>query len=134
MSLSCLYEHAPAQEQAINQASSGFKPASTCSWGSFRDSLWGRAIESFQGVKRVERDRFDFVGDVTLPDKHVVATLPGTLPKGLVPKSKKILVRSEYSEAEQAAVSLSESDLDALMVSGQPGIGPPHLSLLPTEF
>jgi len=76
--------------------------------------------------KPVKRDESSPIEDVVLPDDHIVATLPEILPKlGWAIKSKRILVRSEYNEAEQAAVSCSKTDLDAFMVSGQPGIGPP---------
>jgi len=84
----------------------------------------GEGHRILSGGETSQGDKSDRVGDVAPPEKHVVATLLETLPEGLAPKGKKILVRSEYSEAEQAAVLFSRSDLDAFMVSGQPDIGP----------
>ena len=81
-------------------------------------------------MKRVKRDKSHPVGGVALPDKHVVAALPETLLKSLAPKSKWILVRSEYSEAEQAAVLSGKTGFGAFVVSGQHGIGTsPSLSI-----
>lgn len=133
MSLRALSDHIPDQNQAIRQASSGFKSSSTwCSpWEDFRKSLWGKALESFETLKLVERD--GTVSDVALPERHGVVTVPETLPVGLFGGGQ-ILVRSEYEDAEKAAVSLSGTDLDALVVSGQPGTGTsPSLPQLPTE-
>ena len=120
------------QEQAVSQVSSGLNYSSTwcASWGGFKDSLWAKAIEFFQGVKWVKRGKSDPVSGVALPDEHVVATLPETLLRSFAPKSKRILVRSEYSEAEQVAMSFNKSNFSAFMVSGQPGVGTsPSLSI-----
>jgi len=127
MSLQGLYKHIPAQEKAISEASAGFKPVSTWSdvWTGFRDSLWGKPIESFEEKVPVERDKSDPVAEVALPDKHFVLTFPETILG--IPwtwQSKRILVRSEYREAEQAAVSSSSTGCDVFVVTGQPGIGP----------
>ena len=129
MSLNDLLKHISAQQEAISQASPGFKSTSAglAPWGGFRDSLWGHGLESFQKMKRVKRDESDPVDvhDVALPDRMRVAKLPKIRPKGLAPKRKRYLVRSEYSEAEQAAVLFSKSRLNVFVISGQPGIGPP---------
>ena len=137
MSLQDLDEHIPVQEKAINEASSGFKPVSTWPdvWVGFRDSLWGKPIESFEEGVPVERDRSDPVAEVALPDKHFVVTFPEAILK--IPwawKSKRILVRFEYNEAEQAAVLSSSSNCNVFVVTGQPGIGEStSFSLLPAE-
>jgi len=128
MSLQDLDEHIPAQEKAISEASSGFKPISTWSdvWVGLRDSLWGKPIESFEEEVPVERDKSDPVAGVVLPDKHFFLTFPEALlgsPWTL--ECERILVRSEYREAEQAAVSSSSSDCDVFVAAGQPGIGTP---------
>jgi len=137
MSLQDLDEHIPVQEKAINEASSGFKPVSTWPdvWVGFRDSLWGKPIESFEEGVPVERDRSDPVAEVALPDKHFVVTFPEAIlgiPWTL--GCERILVRSEYREAEQAIVSSSNSDCNVFVVAGQPGIGESApFSLLPAE-
>ena len=122
MFLDSLSHHIPAQKRAIRQASSGFKSSSTwCApWEGFRKSLWGKPLGSFETEKLVERDVT--VSDVALPGTHGVATVPETLPPGLFQGSQ-ILVRSECKDVEEAAVSLSGTGLDALVASGQPGIG-----------
>ena len=135
MSLQDLYKHIPAQEKAIGEASSGFKPVSTDAWVGFRDSLWGKPIESFEEEVPVERDESDPVVEVALPDKHFVVTFPEAIlgiPWTL--GCERILVRSEYREAEQAIVSSSNSDCNVFVVAGQPGIGESApFSLLPAE-
>ena len=135
MSLQDLYKHIPVQEKAIGEASSGFKPVSTDAWVGFRDSLWGKPIGYFEGEVPVERDRYDPVSEVALPDKHFVVTFPEAILK--IPwtwKSKRILVRSEYREAEQAAALSSSSNCNVFVVTGQPGIGESaSFSLLPAE-
>jgi len=134
MSLQDLNEHIPAQEKAISEASSGFKPISTWPdvWTGLRDSLWGKPIESFEEEVQVERDKSDPVAEVALPDKHFVLTFPEAILG--IPwtwKSKRILVRSEYREAEQTAVSSNSTGCDVFVVAGQPGIGPPPFIYCP---
>jgi len=87
-------------------------------WEKFRDSVWGKGLEISQEAEAVERDGSIPVEDVVLPKDNTVATLP----HGLIPKNSKILVRSEYYEAEEEAV-LSSKRYNAFVVSGQPGIG-----------
>jgi len=125
--LTDLLDNIAAQEEAITQISSGLKSTDKSdSWSEFKESLWGKDLGSVQKVESVKRDELGPVEDVALPDEHIVAILPETLPgDGWILQNEWILVRSEYSEAEQAAVSCSKSYLDAFMVSGQPGIGPP---------
>ena len=136
MSLQDLEEHIPAQEKAISEASSGFKPVSTWPdvWVGFRDSLWGKPIESFEKAP-VERDESDPVAEVALPDKYFVVTFPGAILG--IPWTfgcERVLVRSEYREAEQAVVLSSSSNCNVFAVAAQPGVGESApFSLLPAE-
>ena len=66
---------------------------------------------------------------VEVSDSHLVAAFPKA--KGTNIGGRRILVRSEYNEAEQKAVVLSSGQdySAAFVVAGQPGIGSPPLSL-----
>ena len=126
MSLRDLEEHIKVQEEAIAQFAAGLKANTpNCSiWGPFRDSLWGKGLDAFLKQEQVER------GDrpvPTLPDPppRFVAFLPKTLPREWGLKGGKILVRSEYEEAEEVTLSANTSGNDVLVIGGQPGIGPP---------
>ena len=123
MSLKGLADHINDQEEAISKLFHGIdsETMACTEWREFRDSLWGRGLETLQGEEKVERDRSIFVDDVALPEKHIVATLPYTL----APDTPKILVRSEYDEVEQEIV-LSSKRHAVFVVSGQPGIGLSH--------
>jgi len=112
-------DHINDQEGVIGGLYQGTGPETDAyiAWEKFRDSVWGKGLIS-QEAEAVERDGSIPVEDVVLPKDHTVATLP----HGLIPKTSKILVRSEYYEAEEEAV-LSSKRYNALVVSGQPGIG-----------
>jgi len=79
----------------------------------------GEGLGIVQAVEPVERDGTGPVEDTVLPDNHIAATLPQTLPdQGWSLGSKGIPVRSEYDEAEQAVVFSTKSPRDAFVVSG----------------
>jgi len=58
------------------------------------------------------------------PSARPVVKLPETLPYMWNFDSSHILVRSEYEEAEKAALAAIKDHADALLVIGQSGIGP----------
>lgn len=125
-----LVRHVSVQEDAIRKASSGFNSVSISDildrWNEFRKHLWGKGEEAFQKVKLVKRDKFDLVNDVELPDRHLVATTLGLSDLWDL-EIPQFLVRSEYTEAEQAAVSMcGESDREMIVITGRPGIGLHH--------
>ena len=62
--------------------------------------------------------------DYTVPTTALVAKIPDTVPNVWHSASQRILVRSDYLEAAQTALSASEDGRDVLLVTGQPGIGP----------
>jgi len=130
MSLSDLTQHIPDQTSAIYRFSFGTKPLPGY-WRSFKESIWGKGLDSLQQQELVERDSDPLEDSHILPDPppvtRPVATLPKTLPDvGGLDGQEKILVRSEYHETEKAALLSNESGYGVFVVNGQPGIGPPR--------
>ena len=134
MLLSDLVAHAPAQTEAIGQ----LNPTDLCAplpqWEEFRESLWGIGLESLQQEELVKRDD-DPVDDYhilpdSLPPTRSVLTPPETLRKFWKLYSRRILVRPEYHETEQAALLANQNNRHVFAVTGQPGIGArPFLSI-----
>lgn len=129
MSLQQLEEHIPSQTLQINKFvnepsvfANFVELEDAPSWGTFRNSIWGNAsaLASLGPDIDVEAD-----GEPPRP----VVKLPETLPDVFGFESSHILVRSEYEEAEQAALQALISNAHAFLVFGQSGIGPP-LSLV----
>jgi len=141
MSLKDLTDYISEQEKAISELPPKIVSETTLStyWKDFRDSLWGKGLELSQGLEDVQRG-LNPVENVALPERHMVATFPVAVPSywgrlqtsyvtadmgtgaGASTNARKIMVRSEYEEAERAAVSSSEVH-DVFAVCGQPGIG-----------
>ena len=125
-SLSDLVRHIPAQEEAISKLPSSVVESKTdnCTiWNEFRKQLWGKILGSLQRGQPVKRDEVEPIDDIVLPGTHTIATLPEDLPAAWKLPSRQILVRSEYSKAEKAALPVSESVHSVFVVTGQPGIG-----------
>jgi len=80
-------------------------------WAEFRHSLWGKGLSHL-------RDPIYTTG-------QSVVQGPQVIPQALGLPGRKILVRSEYEQAEQAILSANENGRDAFIVSGNPGIGSP---------
>ena len=65
------------------------------------------------------------------PITRSTLTVPEPILREWASKSRKILVRSEYEETEEAANSAHDQGKDAFVVAGQPGIGvPPSHSII----
>jgi len=97
------------------------------SWEAFHNSYWGKGLDFLQEKMLVERGE-NPVEDPTLPDLFpptcsVLSPHP-ILAAAWALSSRKVLVRSEYYEAEEAALSANEEGKDVFIVTGQPGIGP----------
>ena len=92
------------------------------SWVKFRNSLWGnvRALEPLEGMDVEVKE-----GDKTTLAAQPVVEIPKTIPDTLGLDSSNILVRSEYAEAEQAALVANKKGFEAFLIGGQAGIGPP---------
>jgi len=134
MLLSDLSRHAPAQEAEINRfIDIGYliKGDYSITWTPFKESVWGKKLESFQTEQLVQRDSQDRIEDPSIPPGSVpretrVTIIPSTFPVSWGKSSNRmILTRSEYDEAEGAALSANESNADVFLVTGHPGIGPP---------
>ena len=130
MSLEDLTQHASTQTDAINRLIQMGRfttgPVSN-TWTEFKESVWKKGLASVEVQEPVERDDdpiddYDLPED-TLPVSTLVAPIPGSLPNVWHSYSQRILVRSEYQEAEQTVLSANEENKDALLIAGHPGIG-----------
>ena len=127
MSLEDLTQYAPAQTDAINRLihAGHFTPGPISSaWTEFKESVWRTGIASLQAQEPVERDD-DPVDDddLVVPTATLVAIIPDTLPDVWHPSSQRILVRSDYYEAEITALSASEAGKGVFLATGHPGNG-----------
>jgi len=108
-------------------------------WAEFKESVWKKGLAPVEREEPVERDDdpvadselFDYgdeeADDYVPPDPFPISTLvapiPCSLPNVWHSYSQRILVRSEYHEAEQTVLSANEDNKEALLIAGQPGIG-----------
>ena len=90
-------------------------------WDEFKKSLWGKDIVT----ESVRQD------DGTV---YTIVDIPKTAPLTLSAYTSRILVRAEYVEALRAALEVNARDIQAFMVTGQPGIGPSPPILSSTEL
>ena len=121
MSLNDLVHHIPEPDQLrrindlINIPNSFFTKdspkTSLTEWDEFKMSLWGKDIVT----ESVRQD------DGTV---YTIVDIPKTAPLTLSAYTSRILVRAEYVEALRAALEVNARDIQAFMVTGQPGIGP----------
>ena len=140
MSLEDLLKYVPAQTKAISQISLGVDSTTgLCTfWNQFREIFWGKSLNLFQKEEPIEKDTVGPVEDVHIlpesrPGTRSVIKLPMVLPDAWNIDGGHLLVRAEYTEAEKAAVSSSESSTGAFVVTGQSGIGLPPFSPLSAE-
>jgi hypothetical protein len=95
-------------------------------------------LEGLEKLEPVERDDKPVDDDHIFPDRlpptRSVLIPPETLPKVWGLSSQRILVRSEYHEAERAALLANETDKRVFAVTGQPGIGTPLLLSIPCRI
>ena len=127
MSLRDLVKYISVQEEAIIKLSVLDPEGEDCAqWIPFRDYFLGK--DSFLVDEPVERDDKPLKAvPIDPPLTRTVTTIHPSISYYMA--SRKILVRSEYKEAERAAVLANEPDVEVFVVSGQPGIGlpsPPH--------
>lgn len=125
MPLSDLAVHIPTQEAAISRFAPALRNGTDpcVPWKRFKDSLWGNSSHSFLWEEPVKRGTRPVKFVPTVPSPRDVAVLPSSLPSEWDIHSSKILVRSEYNEAEKAALLANKPDIDLFMVGGQSGIG-----------
>ena len=91
-------------------------------WIKFKESFWGVSSASLATQEEVKRDEpvEDYYLPDPVPDKTWVAKI---LPAPWKSPSQRMLVRSEYHEAEQAAMLADQDRMEAFLVTGHPGIG-----------
>ena len=148
MSLEHLATLAPAQQLKIDEfISKGIFSApglpDLSHWSEFRDSLWPKDSPIAKAQGPAEGDGKPLPDGEPLPNTEVHAKVlpnPEALPKATptarpiveIPKtivdiwgleSTQILVRSEYEEVEQVALSTNAAGIGAFIVTGHPGIG-----------
>ena len=123
MSLVDLIKHVPTQRASINQL---FSKRDQIPSSNFRLPLWDSFGTSVWGKDRASLELEDIHPPLTPPDSPPrapsVVTPPKDIPKPWNLSSRQILVRSDYIEAERAAL-LAGKDQDIFVVAGQPGIG-----------
>ena len=130
MSLENLTQYTSTQTDAINRLILMGRLTTgpiSATWTGLKESVWKKGLLSLETQEPVERDD-DPVDDEDIPFDAVpastlVAKIPDTLPNVWGSCSKRILVRSDYLEAEQTSLSANENNKDALLVAGHPGIG-----------
>ena len=121
MSLDDLFHHIPGPDQlkTINDLvnipntfyTKDSPETSLTRWDEFKKSLWGKDVVS----ESVRQD------DGTV---YTIADIPKTAPLALSAGTSRMLVRAEYVETLRAALEVNARDIDAFLVTGQPGIGP----------
>ena len=125
MSLEDLTQHAALQQEKINQLLGANKPASrlcfarvkpsTSPWAALRRSLWGKGLGFLEDQTIISHSP----PAATRPILEFPRVMRNVWPSA----SSRILVRSEYEEAEQAVLSANASGMEAFLVAGHPGIG-----------
>jgi hypothetical protein len=94
-------------------------------WIEFKESIWGVGSASLATREEVKRDEpiQDYYLPDPVPDKTWVVNIPNALPAPWDSSNRRILVRSEYYEAEQAVLLAEEKPMEAFLFTGHPGIG-----------
>lgn len=134
MSLKDLVRYISVQETAISKLSV-LSPEGNhfAKWIPFRDHFWGKPLATFLVEESVERDDKPIKAVPVDPSaKRSIINLPPTMSLTWRMDSPKILVRSEYKEAEEEAASANRPGTHVFVVCGQPEIGvfpsPPSLA------
>jgi len=124
LSLESLWQYCDEQTSRINQLiSDGFLTDTSRdlkAWDEFRNSLWGQGLQHLH-VPLTDEARSVVQDPDEIP--RPVVKVPDEIPPPLYFPSKRILVRSEYEEAEQEILLANEDGREVFMVSGNPGIG-----------
>jgi len=99
------------------------------SWVDLWRAAWNKDLDGLDTPEKVERDLHPIDNSLipdAVPDERAIMLLPAALIGCWVDiECEKILVRSEYKEAEEFAVSACSNKrrYRTVMVTGQPGIG-----------
>ena len=94
-------------------------------WIEFKESIWGVGYAALATREEVKRDEpvQDYYLPDPIPDKTWVVNIPNALPAPWESLNRRILVRSEYYEAEQAVLLAEQKSKQAFLFTGHPGIG-----------
>ena len=80
-------------------------------WTRLRDSLWGKGLASLESSPQELQKLLSLQDEDPLPDitptTHLIVKIPETMPNSWSLRSQHLLVRPEYEEAEEAALSAS---------------------------
>ncbi|KAF9645188.1 hypothetical protein BDM02DRAFT_3120617, partial [Thelephora ganbajun] len=109
---------------------SHFRDSEDYGWVQFWSSAWGKDLDSFDKTEQVDRGP-DPIDDPSLilpdvvPSNRDVMIKSQAMDRCWYFDCEKIFIRSEYKEAEEFALSTccTAAAYDALVVTGQPGIG-----------
>ena len=128
-SLNDLTRHIEIQNQAIKSLPPGvIAPlVSEAPWEDFRQEFWKKPLTSLETPETIDRGE-DPVEDNVFPEgppsgSFPVIVAPKSFSNALGLASRKIVVRSEYDEAEQMAVLSVKSGVRLFVATGTPGIG-----------
>jgi len=131
MGLEVLTQYVRDQTAKINSSPCCFTDAEPA-LVALKDSLWRKGLASLILPPSAALQEFapsedgGPLSNIT-PTTHPVVVVPETMPRVWDLTSQHILVRSEYVEAVQAALSANAGGADVFLVTGQPGIGQtPH--------
>lgn len=140
MELKKLTKYIPDQQSKINklvkESNSFYNSSSEGAlphWAAFRDILWEKGLtllqaeaqEEAQEEAQKEAQEEGHDGTLSDPATRQFVKLPEIIAKLLHFESSHILIRSEYEEAEGAALKANENGTQAFLVGGQSGIGSP---------
>jgi hypothetical protein len=131
--LKSLQRYASHQTDLINSLPSKcFRdPSGIFDWAVVLKATWGKGLDSYDATEKVERGSDVIDGSLVLPNivpnDRDVMLIPEVAMRSWSsnPKYKKILIRSEYKEAEEFALTtcgMAEAP-QAFVVVGQSGIG-----------
>ena len=126
VSLNDLTRHIKIQNEAIESLPpEAIFPSD--SWAKFRGEFWGKPLVSLEMSETVDRGEDPVEDDVLLEKppsgSFPVIAAPKFTPTALGIASSKIVVRSEYDEAERAAILSLKSGVRLFVATGTPGIG-----------
>lgn len=136
ITLESLQQYASSQTKLIESVSESplrFRTPENAHWIELWSTVWGKNVDSLDNLEQVEsgpdsrNNSLIFPG--VIPSDRKVMSRPDILKHCWESITyEKILIRSEYWEAEEFILSIcgSERNYNVVVVTGQPGIGLSH--------